>query len=150
MRNKMLKYCLIVSAFVITSESSSFALASCDRLIASAERKVSSTEKTCERGQDRVVLLENTKADALERLRSREELANSYNPTDSVSCFLAEAFGECDARRRRRRFVENLNRTEATYNRRIKAQQDKANRDCAKFGAASQKLADVQASCTPV
>jgi len=147
MRGNMFKNFLVISTVLLFATFVASAQASCDRQLASADRKVSSTEKTCERSQDKVRLAEDNKANVLEALRAREEIANSYNPTTSVSCVLAEAFGECDARRRRRAFVAELNRREAALSRRIKLQQDRANRDCGKFATASELLNKVRASC---
>lgn len=146
MRGNMFKNLLFVSTVLFINVSATYAQ-SCDRKISSAERKVNSTEATCERSQDRVKLLENSKATSLEALRTREEIANNLNRTDSISCTLAEAFGECAARRRRRNFVAELNRREAFFNRRIKTQADRANRDCLKFSSATERLSQVRSSC---
>jgi len=147
MRGNMFNKIALVSTLLLINSSIAFALTSCERQVISAERKVNSTESLCERSQDRVKLLENSKANSLDALRAREEMANSWNPTDSISCAIAEAFGECDARRRRRRFVAELNRREAYFNRRIVTQQNKANRDCLKFSSATDKLTQVKTSC---
>ena len=139
----------LVLAPVVVLFCSSAAFASCEQQLNSAQRKVDSTSATCERSLSKVTQMETTKADSLDYLRTRENQANILEPTDSVSCAIAEVFGECSAKKRRRRFVEELNRREAYYNRRIVTQQNKANRDCAKAILAVDKLQAVVGICTP-
>jgi len=139
----------IFAALLLSASSASAATSQCQREVISTERQMNRAESKCERSQSQVTRLELIREDAVQRIMERENISNIDEGTGSISCGIREIFpGECEAKKRRRKAVERINRINSYYNRRISLEQSKVNKFCEQFGQLRATYDTQRSQCT--